>query len=478
MPTLPQSLSRRSVLAVLAGSAGFACAQSFLPGIPNIGLKGDNDPNRTECGIGALMPWADGLYAITYNSSGIGGRASGASSGGGLGLYRIDENLKSTQLDIVNGVHANRFIHHHSDQCIIGPYIIDAGGKWRRIESLLDHRLTSTMPHLTDPENRVYFQTMEGLFLEMDVADLKTRVLFNITADMNIKAQAHFKGGYTAQHRVVVSNNGFFEYGQTDAGLFEWDGGKSWRRISNKPHMDVAARQNMGSVMFSSGWDEKSVLLDALVKGEWQHYRLPKPSHAFEQGWQTEWMRIREIETEHYMMDIQGMFYELQPIAFEDHIWGVKPVCQHLRTIPDYCSFRGLLALAGNETTPNLDNNAVVGQPQSGIWFGKSDDLWSWGRPQGWGGPWRNEAVTAGTPSDPFLFLDFQHKMLHLVSERSWEVEIQIDFLGNGTWEKYETVKLNAGEYRPVLFEDAFSAQWIRLVPGVSCKMTAEFMFS
>ncbi len=187
MPTLPQSLSRRSVLAVLAGSAGFACAQSFLPGIPNIGLKGDNDPNRTECGIGALMPWADGLYAITYNSSGIGGRASGASSGGGLGLYRIDENLKSTQLDIVNGVHANRFIHHHSDQCIIGPYIIDAGGKWRRIESLLDHRLTSTMPHLTDPENRVYFQTMEGLFLEMDVADLKTRVLFNITADMNIR---------------------------------------------------------------------------------------------------------------------------------------------------------------------------------------------------------------------------------------------------------------------------------------------------
>ena len=78
-------------------------------------------------------------------------------------------------------------------------------------------------------------------------------------------------------------------------------------------------------------------------------------------------MRIREVETEHYLVDIQGMFYELQPIAFEGAIWGLKPICQHLRVIPDYTAFRGLLALSGNQTTPNADNNAVVGQPQSEI---------------------------------------------------------------------------------------------------------------
>lgn len=478
MNSFPRSFSRRSVLAALAGGASYACAQSFLPGIPNVGFKGDDDPFRTECGIGALMPWAEGLYGTTYNSSGVGGKTKGAHSGQGLGLFRIDEKLNPTMIDVNNGVHANRFIHHHSNQCLIGPYIIDAGGKWRCVEGLLGHRLTATMPHLTDPENRVYYLTMEGVFLEMDITDLKPRILFNIPEQSNIKQQPHFKGGYTAQGRVVVTNNGFFQYGQTDAGLFEWDGGKSWRRLSDKPHMDVAARQNMGNVMFSSGWDEKSVLLDVLVNGEWQHYRLPKASHALEHGWQTEWMRIREIETEHYMMDIQGMFYELQPIAFEGHIWGVKPICQHLRTIPDYCSFRGLLAIGGNETSPNDDNNAVVGQPQSGIWFGKSDDLWSWGRPQGWGGPWRNDPVIAGKPSDPFLFTDFNHKMLHLISEKSGDVEIQVDFLGNGTWENYETIKLVGGEYRAVLFEDAFSSQWIRLTPKVSCNMTAEFMFT
>lgn len=30
----------------------------------------------------------------------------------------------------------------------------------------------------------------------------------------------------------------------------------------------------------------------------------------------------------------------------------------------------------------NEENNAVLGQPQSGVWFGKSDDLWRWVRPR------------------------------------------------------------------------------------------------
>jgi hypothetical protein len=54
---------------------------------------------------------------MTYNSSGIGGKVKGAISGNGLGLYRIDETLKPTQLDIINGVHANRFIHLSTGSC-------------------------------------------------------------------------------------------------------------------------------------------------------------------------------------------------------------------------------------------------------------------------------------------------------------------------------------------------------------------------
>jgi hypothetical protein len=189
-------------------------------------------------------------------------------------------------------------------------------------------------------------------------------------------------------------------------------------------------------------------------------------------------MRIREVETEHFLMDIQGMFFELQPMAFEGRIWGVKPVCQHLRIIPDFCSFRGMLALGGNETTPNNDNNAVVGQPQTGVWFGKTDDLWSWGRPQGWGGPWRKARVAAGVPSDPFLFTGFVRKVLHLVAATSINVAIEIDFLGNGMWVRYERVNLTGGEYKMVTFPDAFSAHWVRLIPSGATELTAEFMFT
>jgi len=45
--------------------------------------------------------------------------------------------------------------------------------------------------------------------------------------------------------------------------------------------------------------------------------------------------------------------------------------------------------LACMQVSSIFDNNLVTGQAQSGLWFGKTDDLWSWGKPKGWGGPWR-----------------------------------------------------------------------------------------
>jgi hypothetical protein len=464
------SHTRRTLLSSLLGASGAAFGQTFSgTGQTTIGFKADTVPERSECGIGAMMPWADALWAVTYNSHMKG-------TGYGLGLYRIDEALRAERVHVHDGTHANRLIHRESNQCFIGPYVIDAKGNWKHIPEFDKHRLTATMRHLTDPANKVYCQTMEGQFLEMDVHDLKPRLLFDLVKQMKIAARPHFKGGFTAQGRVVVANNGFYEFGDDNAGLFEFDG-KSWRKLSGKPHMDVAARQDMGSAMFATGWDESSVLFWALVKGEWQRYRLPKASHAFSHAWQTEWMRIREVETEHYLMDIQGMFYELQPIPFAGRIWGVKPVCQHLRIIPDYCAFRGLLALGGNQTTPNRDNNALSGQPQAGMWFGKTDDLWSWGRPQGWGGPWWNSELKKGATSEPFLFTGFQHKMLHISTDRAAAFDVEIDFMGNGSWHRYEQIKVPVEGYAKHLFPDAFSAHWVRLTPHTDCRATAAFFF-
>lgn len=454
-------MKRRELLSVLS-AAPLLAAQ-------NIGFTSDTGPARSECGVGALMPWADSLWAVTYNSH-------KQATGTGLGLFRIDDQLKSERVHIHNGTHANRLIHKESNTCFIGPYAIDMKGNWRFIKALEDHRLTATMRHLTDPAGRVYMLTMEGQLYDLDVATLEAKLVTDLVQHLKIAQRPHFKGGCLAQGRIVVANNGFYEFGENDAGLFEWDGKGSWNKLSGKPHMDCAARQNMGNVLFCTGWDESSVLLWALVKGKWQRYRLPKASHAFAHAWQTEWMRIREVETEHYLMDIQGMFYELQPVAFEDAIWGVKPVCQHLRIIPDYCAFRGRLALGGNQTSPNADNNPVAGQAQSGLWFGQTDDLWKWGKPQGWGGPWRKTAVKGKTPSEPFLMTGFDRKVLHLKTDAAVVVEVEIDFLGNGSWEKYASLAGNG--YRHHVFPEGFSAHWVRLIPDRDCVATAEFVYT
>ena len=463
-------LTRRALIAAAMGSAAARAQTVSGASQLNIGFKSDIVPARSECGVGALMPWADALWASTYNSH-------RKATGTGLGLYRIDENLKSERVHVHDGTHANRLIHRESNQCFIGPYVIDAKGNWKHIPELGAYRHTSTMRHLTDPANRVYYQGMEGEFLEMDVRDLKPRIITDLVKEMKIAARPHFKGGYTAQGRVVVTNNGFYRFGDDQAGLFEYDG-KRWNRLSSKPHMDVAARENMDSVLFATGWDEASVLLWALVNGQLQRYRLPKASHAFSHAWQTEWMRIREVETEHYLMDIQGMFYELQPIAFEGRIWGVKPICQHLRIIPDYCAFRGLFAVGGNQTSPNHDNNALGGQPQSGLWFGKTDDLWSWGKPQGWGGPWWKSDVKKDAPSDPFLLTGFQRKMLHIRTDRTATFSVEIDFMGDGTWVHYDRIHVPASGYAKHIFPDGFSAHWLRLTPLADCRATASLFFT
>lgn len=190
---------------------------------------------------------------------------------------------------------------------------------------------------------------------------------------------------------------------------------------------------------------------------------LPKASHAYDHLWTTEWPRIREVESERYLIDMHGMFFELAPFtwvsvsiagacsaapmtrASADHVthllqggaaWGVKPISQHLRMVPDFASFRGFLVLGGNQVSSIFDNNWVTGQSQSGLWFGKTDDLWSFGKPQGWGGPWRNDAVGVGEASDPYLMTGFDKKVLHLRSDPPYTtptvtVSIQIDFTGS-----------------------------------------------
>ena len=183
---------------------------------------------------------------------------------------------------------------------------------------------------------------------------------------------------------------------------------------------------------------------------------------------------IREAQTERYLMDAHGMFYELPALVYDGRIWGVRPIATHLRIVPDFCHWRGMFVMASDQT----DN--AVGQPQSGLWFGNIDALWSMGKPAGWGGPWWDTPVTPDEPSDPFLMTGFDKKCVHITHQSSETVgfTLEVDFLGDGTWQTYDALALRPGSYYHHEFPDGFSAHWIRVRVSRPCTATVYFTYS
>lgn len=447
---------------------------------PSLTMTADHLP-RTEAGTGALMPWANRLWVMTYV-------AHKAGTGSGTGLYEISNELqlKKHPASVV-GTYANRLIHKPSMQLAIGPYLIDTLGNVRFIKEFIKHRLAATMTHLTDPINKLYYLAMEGEFFEVDVHTLEVKQLFQLMDELKEPegSKPHFKSGFTAHGRVVVCNNSYNTKdfnGEWHAGrLAEWDGKSGWKILEETAFTEVWAAGSFGQPIIATGWDRISAIMRVFINGEWKRYRIPKGSRTWDETSCTEWMRIREIETERAMMDCHGLFYEIGMHTYGNELWAIKPISAHLRVIPDFCSWRGMLVFGGNQATAmgfrELDRNPLAGQPQAGLWFGKTDDLWSFGVPKGFGGVWYQTLVDAGEESDPYLMTGFDKKSLHLfqTSDSDSEVEfvIQTDFMGNGDFHNFKNITIKPGEYIHYEFPDSYSANWMRLKVNKKCIATA-----
>jgi len=237
----------------------------------------------------------------------------------------------------------------------------------------------------------------------------------------------------------------------------------------------------LGRATFAVGQARASAVMKVYLPDTgWQTYRLPKATHTQDHAWTTEWPRIREVESERWLMNASGMFYEIPAMTYGSRVWGVRPVCSHLRIVGDFCSWNGLLVMAGDQTTPIHDSNYAVGQPQANLWLGKTDDLWQWGKPTGWGGPWWDTPVEAGQPSDPYLMTGFEHKCLHLSHDAQTPVtfDVEIDFRGDGTFHAYTSIEVGASGYASHTFPTGFSAHWVRLVPRQGCTATGQFTYT
>ncbi len=399
------------------------------PHLTTYGIYSQNGAHRkgghNECGIGAIVPWADKLWIVNY--------APHMPRGSEHKLFSITSDLKTMTVhpESVGGTPAGRMIHRESKQLLIAHYLIDANGKVRAISPTdMPIRVTAITRHLTDPGNMVYYVDMEGSIWEANVHTLAVKRLFKKPVP-----GWHSKGGYTGQGRLVISNNGEHAAGnyndllvggaakdKEEAGILaEWDG-TTWNIIERRQYTDITGPAGIAgggdndAPIWAIGWDRRSLRLKLLENGKWHTYLLPKAAFCNDarHGWYTEWPRIREITEGRWLMDMHGMFFDFPKTFSSSNSAGIQPIGSHLRYVPDFCDWNDQLVLATDETS--IQGNKLAGQPQSNLWFGSYEDLKTWGPASGFGGPWIQDQVKAHVPSDPFLVAGFGRRILHLAT--------------------------------------------------------------
>ncbi|MBZ0097448.1 MAG: hypothetical protein K8F30_00110, partial [Taibaiella sp.] len=314
-----------------------------------------------ECGTGAVVPWADRLWVITYGPH----KPFGSSDK----LYEITSDLNQiVREESIGGTPANRMIHRESNQLFIGPYAIDSDRNVRAIPyEEMPGRHTGNARHLFNPADKIYYGTMEEGFYEVDVHTLKPTLLYEDQNVANQKSKeeasnlptaslegVHGKGLYSGQGVMVYSNNGeagpqaLEKFDIESGSLSEWDG-KEWKLVRRNQFVEVTGpggiygNQNPETdPIWTTGWDHKSIILGVCNPGTgWSFYRLPKASHSYDgaHGWNTEWPRIRDIGTEgnpDYLMTMHGMFWRFPWTFTVKNSAGIRPRSAYLKVIGDF----------------------------------------------------------------------------------------------------------------------------------------------
>lgn len=441
---------------------------------PHLALFNENHASEKpgETGIGAVVPWGDKLYAISYSAH----RPKGSSDK----LYVIDQKgYVETHPLSVGGTSANRMIHKESRQLILGPYFIKENGEVRVIPpDQMPGRLTATARHLTDPANKVYFYTMEEGLYEVNVNSLEVTELYkdgNLMQPPDVAGPLlpgyHGKGAYTSQGRLVVANNGEYRWQTSlESGcLAEWDE-KNWKIIERKQFTEVTGpgglygNTNSDDPIWATGWDDKSLILKLRDQGDWFTYRLPKASFTYDgrHGWHTEWPRIRNIGEEKWLMTMHGMFWAFPSDFSRDQTSGILPLSSYLKIIPDFAVWQGKLVMACDDAS--MFDNKLVGQPQSNFWFIDKDQLRNFGPRIGFGALWINEPVEAYKTSDPFLVGGFDRFQIYAVQNSGEALDLMIERRKTGSkeWESWKTILLTPGTGVTSVVSNTDQTEWLR----------------
>lgn len=467
--------------------------------------------NEGECGIGAVVPWQNDLWVVTY--------APHQPFGSSDKLYRITTNLEQQVFErSTGGTPANRMIHKESNQLFIGPYAIDKEKNIRVIPyATAPGRYTGMARHLTDPANNVYIGTMEAGFYEVNANTLNTNTLYqdgNVLGKDNSGNSAqyspllpgcHGKGLYSGQGVMVFSNNGE-DSGEAksrfniEAGsLSEWNG-KEWKVIRRNQFTEVTGPGGIygnpdpeNNPIWATGWDYKSVLLGVRHKGEWSFYRLPKASSSYDgaHGWNTEWPRIRNIGTDEepdYLMTMHGMFWKFPATFTSGNNAGIRPRSAYLKVIGDFTRWKVQLVFGCDDSAQKeflnvrkaKGNIEGPGQSNSNLWFtdiNLPDEL---GTATAFGSIWMNEQLTTGQTSDPYLFTGWDYRCAWIKNNgnQTCEFTFETDKNGNNQWSKLKQITVPPATSRFIPFTGDETGEWIRAKVSCNTQVTLSFVYS
>lgn len=443
-----------------------ALKRSFGGIYPHLAWFNDED----ECGTGAVVPWAERLWTITYGPH--------APNGSSDKLYEIDADLnRTTRPESVGGTNANRLIHRESNQLFVGAHAIAADGTVRTIpHSQMFGRHTAVARHLTDPKNKVYFLTMEEGLYEVDVNTLEVKEIY---PDGNrprpngadVLPGYHGKGGYTSQGRLVYANNGEnsaearVNPNVPSGCLAEKTADGDWQVVLRKQFTEVTTKGGIDGAdaenapLWSLGWDYRSVILALLDGGKWSFYRLPKASHCYDgaHGWNTEWPRIREIDSPtDFLATMHGHFWRFPSDFGAANARGIRPRSTYLKVIGDFAFWNGRIAFGCDDAarseflnkTPLKGQVAGPGRSNSNLWFVEPEKLDSFGPALGRGAVWFDEAVERDAASDAYLFAGFDRRSAFVdfsdatlpQGVQNVEITFEVDRDGTGAWEPLKTV--------------------------------------
>lgn len=436
--------------------------------------------NHSECGVGALIPWADRLYYSTYLAM--------PNDGSGTKIGYIDANFADHTVLTTNGIHTARYIHADTNQLCIGCCVIEADGTSHTINDFVLRRISGFAAHIVSPATKVYAITMEGVIYEVDLTTYSATLLLDVTTALGL-TKKHFKACWTyaapfaVTDRLLMASNV-----QTDpvtaansGALVAVDMVALTASVKLQSScIEVAGNYYTGNggFVFIIGKDHKSPFLGVMRNNNAEVYKYRFPSPNKSQDWyiSQEWMRIRPVTTERMMMNAFGMWFHLSTWLANASAAGIEntgsvgtsypilePIARYIDTITDFCVFNGKFAIGTNNMS--LHNGAFPnsGQPNSAIKFGDIEDIWKGGKPTGKGYIWYKEATTTGTNSTAMLIRGYDKKTLHFYNQGAAAVNVAVKIVSYSDVYTLATVAVAQNTLVTYSIPDGVGADWMHL---------------